>query len=110
MFLEEQSAFVPARLITDRFIIAYECLHYMKMKRVKSNRFSAHKLDMMKACDHLEWPCLKAVMLKLGIIPKFTKIVMRCVSLVSFSMFFNGGSLDSFRPSRGVWQGVPISP
>lgn len=49
-------------------------------------------------------------MLKLGISSRFTETVMRCVSLVSFSVLFHGGGLDAFRPSRGVRQGDPISP
>ena len=101
---------MPGRLITDNFITAYECLHYKKTRRVKTNRFVALQLDMMKAYDRLEWPYLKAVMLKMGISPRFTETVMRCVSSVMFSVLFNGGSLHDFRPTRGMKQGDPISP
>lgn len=107
---EEQSVFVPGRLITDNFITAYECLHYMKTRKVKSNRFCALKLDTMKAYDRMEWGYLRAVMIKLGISPRFMETIMRCVSSVSFSVLFNGGPMESFRPSSGVRQGDPISP
>jgi hypothetical protein len=110
LIAEEESEFVPGRLITDNIITAYECLHFMKTNKAKKNNYCALKLDMQKAYNRLEWRYLEAVMIKIGFHRLWVCMVMRLVTTVSFQVLFNGGKLQRFNPSRGIWQGDPISP
>ena len=85
-------------------------MHFMKWNRSKNNSSCALKLDMMKAYDRLEWSYLRAIMAKLGFAGQWINTVMSMVSSVSFSVLFNGEKLETFRPTRGIRQGDPISP
>lgn len=72
---ENQSAFVPGRLISDNVMIAYEARHFLSRKTQGQEGVAALKLDMSKAYDRVEWKCLGSIMLKIGFSEKWTSLV-----------------------------------
>ena len=65
-----QSAFIKGSLISDNILVAHECMHFLKNKRL-SNAFDlALKLDMSKAYDRVEWDFVWFIMKKLGFCDK----------------------------------------
>ncbi|XP_056695804.1 uncharacterized protein [Spinacia oleracea] len=73
---ENQSAFVPGRLITNNALIALELFHTMKRRSKGRKGTIAMKLDMSKAYDRVEWTFLERLLLRLGFAERWVKVVM----------------------------------
>ena len=107
---ENQSAFQAGRVITDNILMAFETFHYMKHHQNGKSGFMALKLDMSKAYDQVEWAYLEAIMRKMGFDWRWVKLIMECITTVSYSILINGEPSLIIHPSRGLRQGDPLSP
>ncbi|KAI5352439.1 hypothetical protein L3X38_005330 [Prunus dulcis] len=106
----QQSAFIPGRQIKDNILLAHEAFHALKLRKKTKVYEMGLKLDMNKAYDRIEWDFLKEVLLKMGFDQTWLRLVMRCITSVSFIVLLNGKSENLFKPSRGIRHGDPISP
>lgn len=107
---ETHSAFVLGRLITDNVLVAFETMPSIDQRRKGKEALMAIKLDMSKAYDRVEWVYLEVVMKKMGFHEKWISLTIMCVTTMSYPVLINGEPKDRIIPSRGLWQGDPISP
>ena len=67
------------------------------------------KLDIEKAYDHVNWEALIDLFKRMGFGVRWYRWIRTYISIVQFSILFNGSLADFFGSSRGLWQGDPLS-
>ncbi|XP_019168052.1 PREDICTED: uncharacterized protein LOC109163801 [Ipomoea nil] len=107
---ESQSAFISERLITDNILIAAEVGHYLNRKQCGLAGWGALKLNMAKAYDRMEWPFLESMLMALGFVDRWVRLLMMCVTTVSYNILINVSQIEQITPTRGLRQGDPLSP
>ena len=102
--------FVPRRLISDNYLVDAEVAHYIHKGSSGSNGFMVLKLEISKAYDRVELKFLEAMMHRMGFYNRRIRMVMLCITMVTYSFKLNGDPIGYVHPKRGIRQGDLLSP
>ena len=64
--------------------------------------YMALKIDLEKAYDKLEWSFVRCMLKRFNFPNILIEITMSCITMITTSILFNGGSLEAFEPTRGI--------
>lgn len=103
-----QSAFVKGRCIFDNILLMQEVVRGYHCDHGPPR--CALKLDIMKACDSVDWDFVLDVMRFMEFPDLYILRVQACISSPSFSILINGELKGFFPGMRGLRHGDPISP
>eukprot|EP00253_Pinus_taeda_P029767 PITA_29767 len=103
----EQFGYVEGRHITDGIILTREIIHSLKQSKQPGMLL---KIDLSKAFDSISWDYLQKILKAFGFSPSWVRWISNLISSSFFSILINSIPSPTFRPSRGIRQGDPLSP
>ena len=106
----QRFAMAQPKITLTNVLVAFEFMHYLEQKKDGREGVMAIKLDMNKAYGKMEWGFIKQVMEKIGFHEKWIKLIMHCITFVSYSILVNSVAYGCIIPMRDLHQGDPISP
>lgn len=105
--LAEQFGFLEKCQILDAIGLAQETFHSIKTRNKKA---LVLQMDLSQAYGKVNWGFLRLAFIQIDIPWHAMKWIIACVSLVNYSVLFNGSSSKFFSASRGLGKGFPLSP
>jgi len=91
----------------DGIILTHEIIHSLKQTK---NPSMLLKLDLSKAFDSISWDYIQKILTAFGFAPSWVRWIFNLLSSTFFSTLINGIPSATYRPSRGIKQGDPLSP
>lgn len=108
-YISNQVTFVPSRSASHNVITAKEVASMMGQSHRKK-KFCAIKLDIQRAHNTMSWNFLENCLTNLGFHQAFIKLIMTCVSTVTYRVKINVTLSPPNIPQCGLRQGDPLAP
>ncbi|XP_026377899.1 uncharacterized protein LOC113272244 [Papaver somniferum] len=107
-FFFHSGFFSSRRVISENTCLVKEIVQATKRKEGMTSHL-ALKMDMYKAFDRLEWSFLLDILKQFGFSEKFRQLISQCISITQIEILLNGCETSSFKSSRAIRQGDPLS-
>ncbi|KAL1192896.1 Secreted RxLR effector protein 78 [Cardamine amara subsp. amara] len=103
-----QSAFIKGRLLVENVLLATEIIQGYGRKNIEPRAML--KVDIRKAFDSVRWDFILTILKVIGLPHRFINWISKCLTSPTFSVLVNGNIGGFFKSTRGLRQGVALSP
>lgn len=97
---------VRGRNISNNILIAHELFDMLRKMEKRKKFYGALKIDISKAYDRVDWKFLKAVLVAMNFSSRWVRWILECVTTIQYTILVNGRITQSFKPNRGLRQGI----